>query len=119
VKAISIFQFISHEGAVVDSRYIQAFDLIVENQGEEEFEILIQGESERGARTLALHHLSAASIGVGSKVTFSDVLTNFGPFSLQLVSNINDASRTALTILAKQHGAVIAIFTQQHFSILD
>jgi hypothetical protein len=119
VKTISIFQFISHEGADVDSRYIQAFDLMVENQGEEEFDILIQGESAHGANTLMLYHMSAASTRIGSKVTISEVPTNFGPFSLQLVSNINDASRTAVTLFAKHSGSIIAIFTQQHFSILD
>ncbi|WP_261304757.1 hypothetical protein [Paenibacillus andongensis] len=119
MKTISIFQFISHVGAAADSRYIQAFDLTVENHGEEEFDILIQGESECGANTLMLYHMSAASKGIGSKVTVSEVPTNFGPFSLQLVSNINDASRTAVTLFAKQGGSVIAIFTQQHFSILE
>jgi hypothetical protein len=116
---MSIFQLLSNEGGAVDCRYIQTIDLTVENLGEEEFEILIQGESRRGAHLLALHHLSAASSGDGTKIMFSEVPTNFGPFSLQLVSNINDASRTAVTLFAKNNGAVVAILTQQHFSVLD
>jgi hypothetical protein len=116
---MSIFQLSSREGSAVDSRYIQTFDLSVENLGEEEFEILIQGENSSGVNLLALHHLSAASAGAGSRLTFNEVPTNFAPFSLQLVSNINDASRTAVTLFAKNNGAVVAIITQQHFSVLD
>ncbi|MFD0694179.1 hypothetical protein ACFQZT_08745 [Paenibacillus sp. GCM10027628] len=119
MKATSIFQFIAYEGAPADSRYIQAFDLRVENQGEDEFDILIQGESKAGANTLKLHHMYPASSGSNSKVIVNEVPTNFGPFSLQLVTNINDASKTAVTLFAKNNGSVIAIFTQQHFSILD
>lgn len=115
---MSIFRIYANEHHAINSTYIQSIDLTIQNLGAEEFDILIEGNNPHGNTFLYLYHLDSVS-HPNSMRTIPDMFTNYAPFSLQLVTNINHSSTTALTLLAKNNGHVIARFTQYDFETIE
>ncbi|UKS27640.1 hypothetical protein LOZ80_01435 [Paenibacillus sp. HWE-109] len=111
---MSIFRIHANENHPVNSRYIQSIDLTIQNLGAEEFDVLIEGMNWNGNSHLFLYHVYSAS-QPNSVRTITDLFTNYEPFSLQLVTNIQSDQYTAITMQAKHNGSVIAIFTQEDF----
>ncbi|MCY9694367.1 hypothetical protein [Paenibacillus alginolyticus] len=111
---MSIFRLDSNENHAINSKYIQTVDLTLQNLGNEEFDTLIQGMNPRGTTFIYLYHLHNAS-APNSVITIPNIYTNYEPFSLLLVTNINTYTTTAITMHVRSNGNLVALFTQEDY----
>lgn len=105
---MSILRLNSVNHGAVDSRYIQAFDLELCNLGGEGFEMLVTVYTPSGLLYRGLYHLAQ-----GVSVIIPRITTQFLPFQLIMVTNINKYDTTAVTMRAWNGGQPVAIFTQE------
>lgn len=106
---MSILRLEAAPFAPIDSTYIQSVDLEIWNTGMEGFEMLVHGYSEQGLFYVQLIH-----VGPGSTVPLYQMMTEHKPFQLVLVTNVNDYSRTAVTVKVRNQGELVALFTQEN-----
>ncbi|WMT40188.1 hypothetical protein RE628_23380 [Paenibacillus sp. D2_2] len=105
---MSILRLISDDYGVINSRFIQAFDLELCNLGNEGFEMLITVYTPQGLLYRGLYHLAQ-----GVNVVIPRITTQFSPFQLIMVTNINQYDMTAVTLRAWNGANPVAIFTQE------
>jgi len=105
---MSILRLNSVEHGAIDSRFIQAFDLELCNLGSEGFEMLITVYTPQGLLYRGLYHLAQ-----GVSVIIPRITTQFSPFQLIMVTNINKYDTTSVTVRAWNGVHPVAIFTQE------
>lgn len=105
---MSILRLGSTAYGPIDCRYIQSVDLEISNYGTESFEMLIHGYGDQGLFYIGLIHAES-----GETLPINDIMTHYAPFELVLVSNTNSVDRTYVTIRVKNHGSLIAVYTQE------
>ncbi|MBB3131726.1 hypothetical protein FHS19_006449 [Paenibacillus rhizosphaerae] len=104
---MSILRLGSTESGPIDCRYIQTVDLEITNHGWEPFDMLVQGYRSDGLFYVSLIHADPGQI-----VPVHGIMTNYTPFELVLVTNINVADYTAAVFMMKDRGNLIAVYTQ-------
>lgn len=92
----------------IDCRYIESCDIEVTNGGNEGFEMLVHGYGNQGLFYVQLIHVSP-----GSTVHLYHILTGYLPFQLVLVTNVNHYDHTWITVRVRDHGNLIALYTQE------
>lgn len=107
---MSIMRLESVPYGQIDSRYIDAVDVVVHNAGTEGFDVLMQMFHQGSPFHMAIHNVPPYQA-----VALPTVATSQGGFSLLLVTNINTYAHTVITVYAKQNGVLIAVFNQDHF----
>jgi len=105
---MSILRLDSVDYGVVDSRFIQAFDLELCNLGQEGFEMLVTVLTPQGLLYRRLYHLAQ-----GVNVVIPRITTQFSPFQLIMVTNSNKYDMTAVNLRAWNGTYPVAIFTQE------
>lgn len=104
---MSVLRLGSTEFGPIDCRYIQAVDLEIVNRGLEPFDMLVHGYGNGGLFYVSLIHAEPGQI-----VPVYDIMTNYTPFEIVLVTNINVADYTAAVFRMKDRGNLIAVYTQ-------
>jgi hypothetical protein len=96
-----------------DGKNIQLLDIMVQNVGKQEFDVLIQGYNGEHLIHLFLYNIKVAP-DPSSSITLKDLDANVNPLSLQVITNINDPSLTSIMITAKDNnGNVINSYTEK------
>jgi hypothetical protein len=117
-NGMPIFRLASGVNYAIDSRYIQSFDLIVQNLGEHDFEILVQAYNEAGNIHTSLHQVSNRSFP-GSTLIVRDIFVHYSPLSFQLATTTLDDDTTSITLIAKNNGNEIAVFRTMDFMKIE
>ncbi|MWV46837.1 hypothetical protein GRF59_24820 [Paenibacillus sp. HJL G12] len=94
--------------APIDCRYIESLDVEVTNGGSDGFEMLVHGYGNQGLFYVQLIHVSP-----GNSVSLHDIMTGYMPFQLVLVTNVNQYANTWVTVRVRDHGNLIALYTQE------
>ncbi|MFB9329633.1 hypothetical protein ACFFSY_27160 [Paenibacillus aurantiacus] len=105
---MSVFRLNSAPYEKIDCRYIESADLTITNNGGEEFDVLVELETPHNVIFVGLFHLAPGAVAVAPNLP-----TNYGSFSLLLVTNLNNHHPTGVTVHVKNHGALVALFTQE------
>ncbi|MCR8645188.1 hypothetical protein NV379_21265 [Paenibacillus sp. N1-5-1-14] len=113
---MSVFHLNACVNGSIDSRYIQSFDVVVSSTGYEDFDVLTQAYHGPRLFLLNLHHVDTTY--PGNQAFITNVQTNYQPFLLQLITNVNNPSFTTITITVKNQGNVLAVFGTEHFTIV-
>jgi hypothetical protein len=111
---MSIFhlQPITNE-SVEDGTNIQLVDINVQNIGNQEFDVLIQGYNGEHLIHLFLYNIKVPP-DPNASVTLKDLHADVNPVSMQFITNINDPSITLITITAKdKNGHVLNTYTEK------
>lgn len=107
---MSIMRLESMASGKIDSNYITSLDLSVQNLGAKGFDFLLHVYYNGVAGYVALHNVPP----YGS-VWVPDIPTHQIPFSLLLITNINDYTTTGIITYAKLSGNVVAVYSQEDF----
>ncbi|MEC0175888.1 hypothetical protein P4H83_13530 [Paenibacillus favisporus] len=105
---MSILRLVSNADGPINSRCIQSVDLEINNSGEVPIEMLIHGYGIEGLFYIGLIHA-----GADEWVGVHDIMTNYSPFELVLVTNINNLAHTCVVFKIKNQGVLIAEYTQE------
>ncbi|PZD93271.1 hypothetical protein DNH61_21735 [Paenibacillus sambharensis] len=108
---MSVFRLEAAPYTKVDSRYIESVDLTVSNIGAEPYEMLIHGYKPEG-----VFHVGLIHVPVGAVMSIPGLMTQYSSFGLLLVTNYHTFHTTGITAHVKNHGAVVAVFTQEDFT---
>lgn len=110
---MSIMRLESMEYGRIDSRYIQTIDLTIQNLSDRVFDVLVQAHHPTG-----VFYVTLRSVPAFNAVNLTDLYTEQLPFSLLLVTNVNNLGATGILLQAKQAGSVVAVYTQEDFQRL-
>ncbi|MEC0372447.1 hypothetical protein [Paenibacillus chibensis] len=105
---MSILRLEAAPFAPIDCRYIESFDVEVTNGGQESFEMLVHGYGNQGLFYVHLVHMAP-----GSTIPLYNIVTGYAPFQLVLVTNVNHYANTWATVRVRDHGNLIAVYTQE------
>lgn len=111
---MSIFRLDAVEYGQIDARYIQSVDLTITNAGTEDFDVLIHGYHPHGVYYVGLTH-----VAVGNTVNVPNITNHNMAFSLLLVTNINHAFTTLVTLHAKNEGQLVAVYSHSDFQVIE
>ncbi|SEG36429.1 hypothetical protein [Paenibacillus sp. UNC499MF] len=115
---MSIYRFDAYEYGPYDSRYIQCFDLVFQNIAQRHFDVLIQGYQGQNRFLLGLYHLDPAPQR-GSIAHLPTVYNHNQPFTLHIHTNLTNPYPLAMTMYAKNEGALVATFTTNELTLVD
>ncbi|MBM7563078.1 hypothetical protein [Paenibacillus sacheonensis] len=106
---MAVFALHAAPNEMIDCRYIDSVDLTIANVGEKAFDVLVEMKDASG-----ILYLSLCEVKPGSVHIQTNLLTRFASFDLLVVTNLNQSKATSLTIIAKNQGATVAVFTHDN-----
>lgn len=100
------------------SPMVDSIDIVYQNTGNQEFDMLIQGNQQYGPIVMALRHVYPYPTP-GSLVQLPLVPTNNLPFQLMFITNADTGEQANITIHAKHGGETVSLLTRQQLARWD
>jgi len=110
---MALFYLRSDVHMPIDSRYVQSFNLYVQNFGHRSFDLLVQSSCPDRMLLLGLQHIHAAGMPV-STYSARGIFTGYQPFYLQIATNIRNKSSIGILLELLQGNTVVARVTHEH-----
>jgi hypothetical protein len=117
---MAIFFLRPIENEIVDGlREFHRVDIEIRNQGNEDFDVLIQGYTNKNPFLLALHKVKPLPSSA-STIRLSNIFTEFGDIAFQFTTNIQSCRPTVIRLTAKhRNGTVIRTYTTNDCQVVE
>jgi hypothetical protein len=118
--SMAIFFLRPIENEIVNGdREFHKIDIEIHNKGDEDFDVLIQGYTNKSPFLMALHKVKHMPSSY-STIRLNNVFTEFGDIAFQFTTNIQSCRPTVIRLTAKhRNGTVIRTYTTSDCQVVE